>query len=87
MSSPAGDSVLDQYHVGARILRRLSTRIAKWTNAYATGDYVGRNLWSRNDISYTPGIHFQDATRNELCIGEGGHIRYWDGRWDEIAEV
>lgn len=64
-----------------------SQRITKWTNAYATGDYIGRNLWTGDDISYNPGTLFQDdGVRNEMCIGEGGHIRYWDWRCDEIAE-
>lgn len=64
-----------------------TSNIYMWSNAYTTGDYIGRNLWTGGDAIYKPrGSQSIDCRRSEICVGEGGHIRYWDWRTDQIAK-
>jgi hypothetical protein len=65
-----------------------SSIFSHWLNAYTTGDYVGRNLWTGGDATYEPHqAQTIDGKRSEACIGSGGHIRYWDWRTDQIANA
>jgi hypothetical protein len=74
--------------------------VAKWVNAYRSGDYVGRSLWlnewydrevpARNDPD-KPGPVYVAAEnppgpREEMCIGAGAHQHYWDQSAPDIAE-
>jgi len=57
--------------------------VTSWTNAYRSGDYVGRCLWQdeQNDAAWTPGeaaLVNDDPECQEFCIGSGGHTHYWD---------
>jgi len=54
--------------------------VRKWVNAYRSGDYVGRAIWSgEREQAYVPGKTQLDGTfRRELCVGPGGHLHYWD---------
>jgi hypothetical protein len=68
-----------------------------WCNAYRSGDYVGRYLWSagwlkRNEHLQGAGpvTCFNDpspASRAEMCIGIGAHTHYWDRSAPDVADV
>lgn len=65
--------------------------VTSWVNAYRSGDYVGRCLWhdEQDEASWVPGpaspvIH-DDLSRQEFCIGAGGHTHYWDVTAPAIA--
>ena len=65
--------------------------VNRWVNAYAAGDYVGRNLWpGTEDTLWEPAIHavgeVQGGAR-EFCIGEGAHLGYWEPEQVAIREV
>jgi hypothetical protein len=53
--------------------------VRQWTNAYRSGDYIGRSLWPDDD---TP-----DRSRTDVCIGAGAHTHYWDSTAPMIAEM
>lgn len=69
--------------------------VARWVNAYRSGDYVGRALWvgqwfKRNGSGNTtapPDVATADPPRScsEMCIGLGAHTHYWDRSAPEIA--
>jgi hypothetical protein len=63
--------------------------VLKWLNGYTTGDYIGRNLWTtdaeRDIASNTPRIF--DENREEICLGAGAHIHYFDWRLKEMANL
>ena len=70
--------------------------VQQWSNAYRSGDYVGRGVWLDEWYQRTDGkpgsggypepISFSaDATRWEACIGLGAHTHYWDGTAPDIA--
>ncbi|MDE3151454.1 MAG: hypothetical protein KGL93_04340, partial [Gemmatimonadota bacterium] len=67
----------------------LDVGLARWVNAYRSGDYVGRELWrSARDPLYDPAAgQWSDAarTRTEFCIGAGAHTHYWDKTARAIA--
>jgi hypothetical protein len=67
---------------------------ALWSNAYRSGDYVGRSLWSgqwliRNaaDAPMAPPDTASDSARSrlEMCIGLGAHTHYWDRSAQDVA--
>ncbi len=58
--------------------------LAKWVNAYRTGDYVGRNLIDRKD-KYDPTKRPVIVSFEEFAIGPGAHTHYWDKTADAIA--
>jgi len=53
--------------------------VRQWTNAYRSGDYIGRSLW--------PHEKTDDRTRIDICIGAGAHTHYWDRTAPMIAEM
>ena len=65
------------------------------SNAYRTGDYVGRWLWvgqwlNRNktgDTTQPPDVAIAGPLQSctEMCIGLGAHTHYWDRTAPEIA--
>jgi hypothetical protein len=69
--------------------------VTHWSNAYRSGDYIGRSLWvgqwmQRNgsgdprqppDKANTP----PPLSRDEMCIGLGAHTHYWDRSAPDIA--
>jgi len=63
--------------------------VAVWANAYRSGDYVGRYLWCAEDEDPwdRPGMlpRVLAPNRMEMCIGPGGHLRYWDASAPEVA--
>jgi hypothetical protein len=64
--------------------------LTRWVNAYRTGDYVGRNLWSHDDGShddkYDPRKRLITKSREEFAVGPGAHTHYWDKTADVVAE-
>ncbi len=76
--------------------------VKTWTNAFRSGDYVGRylwrhdkmpNQWSRVDLkektTYLSSDHESDeqVVRREFCLGAGAHTHYWDSTAPEVAEM
>jgi hypothetical protein len=71
--------------------------VAEWTNAYRSGDYIGRSLWvgqwlDRNqsgDAKRPPDVADGRPSQNsvETCIGLGAHTHYWDRSAPEVAEM
>jgi hypothetical protein len=67
-----------------------------WTNAYRSGDYIGRSLWvgqwlQRNatgDPKQDPDLaqHGFPLACAEMCIGLGAHTHYWDRSAPEIGK-
>jgi hypothetical protein len=59
--------------------------VVRWVNAYATGDYVGRWLWS-DPPRYEPSPASTAATaamamatsEHDVCLGSGAHTHYFD---------
>jgi hypothetical protein len=71
--------------------------VASWVNAYRSGDYVGRSIWSndwysRNDAGDDKGGHPDPITTKkygaseEICIGLGAHTHYWDETAPDIRD-
>jgi hypothetical protein len=64
--------------------------VARWVNAYRSGDFVGRNIWRADDfpdLFALANTVSQDAggRREEFCIGNGAHTHYWDDTAADIA--
>ncbi len=49
--------------------------VRHWTNAYRTGDYVGRYLWRNQPWELNK---WTNGSRTEFPIGPGAHTHYWD---------
>ena len=80
----------------------LGASVRLWFNAYRSGDFVGRMLWSdhwycRNNGGSDRGTYPEpvtiirdtappDTKRAEMCIGLGGHNDYWNRTAPDIAE-
>jgi hypothetical protein len=80
----------------------LGTSVKLWFNAYRSGDFVGRMLWSdhwycRNEKGAGKGQFPEPVTiirdaaepktkREEMCIGLGGHNDYWNRTAPDMAE-
>lgn len=80
----------------------LGGSVKLWFNAYRSGDFVGRMLWSdhwysRNKEGAKQGKYPEavtiirdadppDTRRAEMCIGLGGHNDYWNRTAPDMAE-
>jgi hypothetical protein len=70
--------------------------VTHWSNAYRSGDYIGRSLWigqwmqrnSSGDPTQPAEIAHEMAPwpRDEMCIGLGAHTHYWDRSAPDIAK-
>lgn len=62
------------------------TGLASWTNAYGSGDYVGRNLWDDHggNQRWNPG---RPAGATEFCVGPIAHTHYFDGNAPAVTAV
>lgn len=72
-----------------------------WCNAYRSGDYVGRYLWSEGWLTRNTSADGADSmqggvvrindpspsTRAEMCIGIGAHTHYWDRTAPDVART
>lgn len=85
----------DDHIAGRPIVSMLGVRV--WSNAYRSGDYVGRALWldewyARTDGGDDAGTLDEPLMaactddRWEACIGAGAHTHYWDGSAPDIAD-
>jgi hypothetical protein len=79
----------------------LGAAVKLWLNAYRSGDFVGRMLWSdhwysRNSLGPDRGQYPEEVTvigdmtvpnpkRAEMCIGLGGHNDYWNRTAPDMA--
>jgi hypothetical protein len=56
-----------------------SLGVARWMNAYRSGDYVGRYLWhpDSGNVPWARNVASADI-REEFCAGPGAHTHYWD---------
>lgn len=59
-------------------------QIISWTNAYGSGDYIGRNLWrvpiGTFNVGQPPPVLTPKVgeNRREFCLGAWAHVHYWD---------
>jgi hypothetical protein len=71
--------------------------VESWTNAYRSGDYVGRGLWLGEWFKRTRGADteggypqkievYGDGRVSEMCIGLGAHTHYWDETAPDIRD-
>jgi hypothetical protein len=64
--------------------------VGTWTNAFRSGDYIGRSLWHRETDELTWSLSLQGAAvasgHREYCVGEGAHTHYWDETAGSVAE-
>jgi len=72
--------------------------VCQWVNAYRSGDYVGRIItgdfkesrWNRcAENPQNKGFPTVTSANgiDEICIGEGAHLHYWDRYGGDIATV
>lgn len=64
--------------------------VRRWTNAYCTGDYVGRWVWvpgdrTEDDLLLT-GTNLDDGTHRQVCLGKGAHTHYYDTQQRAMAD-
>lgn len=69
--------------------------VAGWSNAYRSGDYIGRSLWVgqwlQRNASGDPNAEADSAVKPapqsccEMCIGLGAHTHYWDRSAPDVA--
>lgn len=60
--------------------------VRRWTNAYCTGDYVGRWLWQ--DQAARPLHSMRPPGRQlhrQVCLGAGAHTHYYDLQMAQVA--
>jgi hypothetical protein len=71
--------------------------VEQWSNAYRSGDYVGRGLWQdewfrRTAASGDQGAYpepirvFSRAGAEEMCIGLGAHTHYWNDTAPDVRD-
>lgn len=71
--------------------------VQHWSNAYRSGDYVGRGLWQdewfrRTDSTPNRGAYpepikvFTRAGAEEMCIGLGAHTHYWNDTAPDVRD-
>ena len=64
--------------------------VRAWTNAFRSGDYIGRQIWRSDDYPASaaakPSCDPYEV-RRETCIGAGAHTHYWDESAPEIARI
>ena len=93
---PDAPDTLPSNEVAGRDPSPAKLGVRQWSNAYRSGDYVGRSVWVDEWYQRTSGrpdcggypepiTASSDATRWEACIGLGAHTHYWDGTAPDIA--
>ncbi len=59
---------------------------SRWINFYRSGDYVGRHLWQVDaEPAWVIGGKGAPPHCEELCLGAGAHIHYWDHTAPEVG--
>jgi len=53
--------------------------VAEWVNAYRSGDYVGRVIWTpdKDPEVFDMGKARRAGERTEFCLGAGAHTHYF----------
>jgi hypothetical protein len=91
-ASPARPVNLD----GAPTPNATDLGLELWSNAYRSGDFVGRSLWLDTWMQRTANDHaalradvIRDSVdqRREACIGYGAHNDYWNRSAPDIANL
>jgi hypothetical protein len=94
-----GDPLSAAPAIKSQILPRTDEmNVTRWTNAYRSGDYIGRSLWigqwlQRVDPKESEKGRLYIASSatspgyNEMCIGLGAHTHYWDRTAPDIAKT
>jgi hypothetical protein len=63
--------------------------LQQWANTYRSGDYVGRNIWTREPTAHlwTRGTAEPQSVngRTDFCCGAGAHTHYWNENGGEVA--
>lgn len=60
--------------------------VTRWTNAFRSGDYIGRDLWMANDDARFDAAHTLERSGvKDVCLGAGAHLGYW--RDPAVAEL
>ena len=91
-----GDPIVNAMpRISAPLPRTDEMNVAHWSNAFRSGDYIGRSLWigqwlqrnSSGDPQQSPDSASAPAPQacDEMCIGLGAHTHYWDRSAPEIA--
>jgi hypothetical protein len=85
---PLGMAVDPPIKIRSCLPRSDEMNVTHWSNAYRSGDYIGRWLWTgqwlvRNTSNCTvdgPAVARPGAPLkcDEMCIGLGAHTHYWD---------
>lgn len=71
--------------------------VEQWSNAYRSGDYVGRGLWQdewfrRTESAPDAGAYpepikvFTRSGAEEMCIGLGAHTHYWNETAPDVRD-
>ncbi|MEX1185890.1 MAG: hypothetical protein WEA80_04815 [Gemmatimonadaceae bacterium] len=71
--------------------------VEQWSNAYRSGDYVGRGLWQdewfrRTESAPDAGAYpepikvFSRSGTEEMCIGLGAHTHYWNETAPDVRD-
>lgn len=74
--------------------------VKNWSNAYRSGDYVGRSIWLEEWYNRTESplpeagrypepiakITWPPNERVEMCIGVGAHTHYWDRTAPDVRD-
>lgn len=92
---PLGAAEAPPIGIHSLLPRSDEMNVTHWSNAYRSGDYIGRWLWSgqwlvRNAADCTadaPDFATEKAPLecDERCIGLGAHTHYWDRSAPDIA--
>jgi hypothetical protein len=92
---PLGAAVAPPIRISSGLPRSDEMNVTLWSNAYRSGDYVGRSLWvgqwlCRNktgDTTTEPDSARVTAPQScvEMCIGLGAHTHYWDRSARDVA--
>lgn len=62
--------------------------VKRWTNAYSTGDYVGRWLWippGFNLLELSGKNRWENGVHRQICLGKGAHTHYYDTHRATVA--
>jgi hypothetical protein len=90
-----GNPIEPKPELTSRLPRADEMNVRHWSNAYRSGDYIGRSLWlgqwmqrNASDDSRKRAGKVQAPALwacDEMCIGLGAHTHYWDRSAPDIA--
>jgi hypothetical protein len=93
--APVGAPLDPPLQIRSALPRSDEMNVTSWSNAYRSGDYIGRSLWAgqwlQRSASGVPGDPPDSASEPfpraccEICVGLGAHTHYWDRSAPDIA--